>query len=84
MGQINNLVLDPDAKLLVLTGASDLTGIEMEAGRKLKIFNNTGGNLTIHAESTASIAANRFATGAVIPNQGFQEVIKIGTRIRLA
>lgn len=83
-GQLDNLVLNPDAKLLIFTNADDLTGIEMEANRKLKIFNNSGGTLTIHAESASSIAANRFATGTVIPDQGFQEIIKIGTRIRLA
>src|SRR5690606_15277163 len=83
-GQLDNLVLNADAKLLIFTNADDLTGIEMEANRKLKIFNNSGGTLTIHAESASSIAANRFATGTVIPDQGFQEVIKIGTRIRLA
>lgn len=82
-GQIDDLVLNDDTKLLILSNADDLSGIEMEEFRKLQIFNNTGSDLEIHAESASSIAANRFATGVVIPDQGFQEVIKIGTRIRL-
>ena len=82
-GQLDNLEINADAKLLIFTQADILTGIVLEANRKLLIFNNSGSDIEIIAESTASAAANRFATGVTIPNQGFQEVIKIGTRIRL-
>jgi hypothetical protein len=82
-GQLNNLELNADTKLLILTQATSISGIALEANRKLLIFNNSGSDIEIIAESTSSLAANRFATGVTIPNQGFQEVIKIGTRIRL-
>lgn len=82
-GQLDNLAINADAKLLILTQATAISGIVLESNRKLLIFNDSGSDIEVLAESTASDAANRFATGVIIPDQGFQEVIKIGTRIRL-
>jgi hypothetical protein len=69
-GTINNLSLtDEGVKLLILTTATDLTGVvpvSTTTGRELKIESRVGGGVIIRHESASSTAANRFTLpGAV-------------------
>lgn len=69
-GTINNLSLtDEGIKLLILTTATDLTGVvpvSTTTGRELKIEGRVGGGVIIRHESASSTAANRFTLpGAV-------------------
>jgi hypothetical protein len=62
-GTINDLSILIDTKLLILTGADDLTGVVGQQGRLLRI-EARGGNRIIRDQSASSTATNRFALGA--------------------
>jgi hypothetical protein len=69
-GTINNLSLTNEAiKLLILTAATDLTGVlpvTTTTGRLLRIESRVGGGVIIRHESASSTAENRFTLpGAV-------------------
>jgi len=69
-GTINNLSLTNEGiKLLILTAATDLTGVvpvSTATGRELKIEGRNAGGVIIRHESASSTAANRFTLpGAV-------------------
>ena len=69
-GTINNLSLTNEGiKLLILTAATDLTGVipvTTTTGRLLRIESRVGGGVIIRHESASSTAANRFTLpGAV-------------------
>jgi len=69
-GIINNLSLTNEGiKLLILTAATDLTGVvpvSTTTGRELKIEGRVGGGVIIRHESASSTAENRFTLpGAV-------------------
>ncbi len=82
-GTINDLVLNTDTKVILLTAATDLTGVEGFTGRKLVIYAD-GGDRIIRHENTGSATANRFAIGAdmTILNGRFEEFIYIASRWR--
>jgi len=71
--------------LVRFTFATEITGAIGEAGRVLKIYNNTGGNLTIKNNSGSSSTANRFDIGAdfVIPDKTFKTFIYVLSRWRI-
>jgi hypothetical protein len=63
-GTINDLAINADCKLLILTGATDLTGVVFVDNTRLLRIEARGGNRIIRDQSASSIAANRFALGA--------------------
>lgn len=63
-GTINDLAINADCKLLILTGATDLTGVVFVDNTRLLRIEARGGNRIIRHESASSIAANRFSIGA--------------------
>ena len=63
-GTINNLTINADCKLLILTGATDLTGVvPVDNTRLLRIEARSASRIIRH-ESASSTAANRFSIGA--------------------
>lgn len=85
-GTLNDLAINADTKLLLLAGATELTGVvpvDTTLGRKLIIY-ASGADRLIRHESLSSSAANRFSIGAdmTIPNGTFQEFIYIQSRWR--
>jgi len=86
---INNLAIDSDTQLLIITLADELTGIvpvTTTLGRELKIYTTTAGGLIIRHESASSTAANRFslpgATDLTIANGEVYTFIYINGRWR--
>lgn len=63
-GTINNLAINADCKLLILTGADDLTGVVPVDNTRLLRIEARSGNRIIRHESASSTAANRFSIGA--------------------
>jgi hypothetical protein len=63
-GTINDLAINSDCKLLILTGCDDLTGIVPVDNTRLIRIEARGGNRIIRDQSASSTAANRFALGA--------------------
>jgi hypothetical protein len=59
-GTLNNLAINADTKLLILTGADDLTGVVGEAGRLIRV-EARGASRIIRHDSASSMAANRFS-----------------------
>ena len=59
-GTINDLAINADTKLLVLTNALILTGVVGEEGRLLRVRNGGVSNIIISNNDTSSLAANRF------------------------
>ena len=63
-GTINNLAINASTKLLILTGATDLTGVvPVDNTRLLRIEARSASRIIRH-ESASSTAANRFSIGA--------------------
>jgi hypothetical protein len=82
-GKLNNLAINADTRLLVITAATGISGIaSMATGRELIIENRTVGALTLHNEDADSIAANRFAFAGSIPAGACQKVIYTNGRLR--
>jgi hypothetical protein len=83
-GTINDLVINPDTKLLVLSGADDLTGVIGEEGQELLIY-ASGADRIIRNENAGSAAVNRFSIGAdlTIVNGRFERFVKILSRWRI-
>jgi hypothetical protein len=80
--------LNAGVKLLILTGAPILTGVEVgenNTGRKLVIY-ASGANVTIPNESAESLAVNRFGVGQDITviNGKYLEFIHISGRWRIS
>jgi hypothetical protein len=63
-GTINDLAINSDCKLLILTAATDLTGVVPVDNTRLLRIEARGGTRIIRNESTSSTAANRFSIGA--------------------
>jgi hypothetical protein len=63
-GTINDLAINADCKLLILTGADDLTGVVPVDNTRLLRIEASGANRIIRHESASSTAANRFSIGA--------------------
>lgn len=63
-GTINDLAINADCKLLILTGATDLTGVVFVDNTRLLRIAASGVNVIIRDQSVSSTAANRFALGA--------------------
>jgi hypothetical protein len=66
-GTINNLAINSDTCILVLTGADDLTGVvpALITGRARKLLiEASGASRIIRDQSASSTAANRFSLGA--------------------
>lgn len=63
-GTINDLAINADCKLLILSAADDLTGVVAVDNTRLIRIEARGANRIIRHESTSSTAANRFALGA--------------------
>jgi hypothetical protein len=63
-GTINDLAINADCKLLILTGATDLTGVVFVDNTRLLRIEARGVSPIIRDQSASSIAANRFALGA--------------------
>ena len=63
-GTINDLAINADCKLLILTGATDLTGVIPVDNTRLLRIEASGANRIIRHESASSTAANRFSIGA--------------------
>lgn len=82
-GTIHDLAINADTKLLILTAATDLTGIIAEEGRKIVIYAD-GGDRIIRHENAGSGTINRFSIGTdiTIPNGTWREFIKISNRWR--
>jgi hypothetical protein len=86
-GIINNLILASSTKLLRVSSADEITGLQTDittAGRLIRIYNITGTGLIIRDNSGSSVAGNRFAIGAdfTIPNGQVKSFIYIDSRWR--
>ena len=82
-GKLNNLAINADTRLLVITAASGISGIAgLATGRELVIENRTGGALTLHENDTDSTDINRFAFAGSIPAGACQKVIYTNGRLR--
>lgn len=82
-GTIHDLAINADTKLLILTAATEITGIIAEEGRKIVIYAD-GGDRIIRHENAGSGTINRFSIAAdiTIPNGTWREFIKISSRWR--
>jgi len=63
-GTINDLAINADCKLLILTGATDLTGVVFVDNTRLLRIEARGGARIIRDQSASSTDVNRFALGA--------------------
>ena len=63
-GIINNLAINASTKLLILTGADDLTGVVAVDNTRLLRIEARGASRIIRHESASSTAANRFSIGS--------------------
>jgi hypothetical protein len=63
-GTINDLAINADCKLLILTGATDLTGVIPVDNTRLLRIEARGGARIIRDQSASSTDVNRFALGA--------------------
>jgi hypothetical protein len=63
-GTVNNLSITSSAKLLILTNATDLTGIIAPTSTRIIIIEARGASRIIRDQSASSTAGNRFALGA--------------------
>jgi hypothetical protein len=63
-GTINNLAINTDCKLLILTGADDLTGVVFVDNTRLLRIEARGGARIIRDQSALSTNVNRFTLGA--------------------
>jgi hypothetical protein len=63
-GTVDNLSINNQTKLLILTGANDLTGIVPVDNTRLLRIEARGGARIIRDQSTSSTDVNRFAIGA--------------------
>jgi hypothetical protein len=63
-GTINDLAINTDCKLLILTGCDDVTGIVAVDNTRLIRIEARGASRIIRDQSASSTAANRFALGA--------------------
>ena len=63
-GTINDLAINADCKLLILTGATDLTGVVFVDNTRLLRIEARGGSRIIRDQSPSSTDVNRFALGA--------------------
>jgi hypothetical protein len=63
-GTINDLAINADCKLLILTGATELTGVVFVDNTRLLRIEARGVSPVIKDQNAGSIAANRFALGA--------------------
>lgn len=63
-GTINDLAINADCKLLILTGADDLTGVVPVDNTRLLRIEARGASRIIRHESASSTAANRFSIGS--------------------
>ena len=64
VGTINNLPINADCKLLILTACDDLTGVVFVDNTRLLRIEARGISPIIRNQSASSTAANRFALGA--------------------
>jgi len=63
-GTINDLAINADCKLLILTGCDDVTGIVAVDNTRLIRIEARGASRIIRDQSASSTAGNRFALGA--------------------
>lgn len=63
-GTINDLAINSSTKLLILTGATDLTGVVPVDNTRLLRIEARGASRIIRHESASSTAANRFSIGS--------------------
>jgi hypothetical protein len=63
-GTLNDLAINADCKLLILTGCDDLTGIVFVDNTRLIRIEAVGASRIIRDQSASSTAANRFSLGA--------------------
>ena len=63
-GTINDLAINVDCKLLILTASDDLTGVIPVDNTRLLRIEASGANRIIRHESASSAPANRFSIGA--------------------
>lgn len=82
-GTLDDLVINPETKLLIITAATDITGIVLETNRLLRIEIRNG-SLIIRHENVDSLADNRFQITADItqPENSIYTYIKTNGRIR--